>query len=115
MTARTRRALRGLAIATAALLLSACTGLPTTGDVQRGNPLGASPEGQDFLPLASDPVDGAGPEEIVEGFMEAAITPADNWDTARRFLTPELASTWRPNTGVSVSYTHLTLPTIYSV
>ncbi|QDE34458.1 hypothetical protein FIV50_06455 [Microbacterium foliorum] len=102
MTSTTRRTLRGLAIAAAALLLCACTGLPMTGDVQRGIPLGAPPEGQDFLPLASDPVDGAGPEEIVEGFMEAAITPADNWDSARRFLTPELASTWRPNTGVSI-------------
>ncbi|MFJ2542185.1 GerMN domain-containing protein [Microbacterium sp. NPDC087589] len=102
MTSKTRQALRGIAIAAAALLLSACTGLPTTGDVQRGIPLGAPPEGQDFLPLASGPVDGASPEEIVEGFMEAAITPADNWDTARTFLTPELASTWRPNTGVSI-------------
>ncbi|MBT2474758.1 GerMN domain-containing protein [Microbacterium sp. ISL-103] len=102
MIARTRRLVRGLAIATVALLLSACTGLPTTGDVQPGLALGASPEDQDFLPLASGPVDGVGPAAIVEGFMEAAITPADNWDTARKFLTPELASTWRPNTGVSI-------------
>ncbi|MEV7609444.1 LpqB family beta-propeller domain-containing protein [Microbacterium sp. NPDC089320] len=108
MTGRIRRALRGLAIATAALVLSACTGLPTTGDVQPGIPLGASPEGQDFLPLASGPVDGAGPAAIVEGFMEAAITPADNWNTARSFLTPELASTWRPNTGVSIDVSSAT-------
>lgn len=102
MTMRTRRLLRGLAIATAALLLSACTGLPTTGDVQSGLALGASPQDPDFLPLASGPAEGAGPAAIVEGFMEAAITPADNWDTARTFLTPDLASTWRPNTGVSI-------------
>ncbi|KQR38804.1 LpqB family beta-propeller domain-containing protein [Microbacterium sp. Leaf159] len=102
MISRTRRVLRGVAIATAALLLSACSGLPTTGDVQPGLALGASPEDQDFLPLASGPAEGAGPAAIVEGFMEAAITPADNWDTARKFLTPDLASTWRPNTGVSI-------------
>lgn len=102
MTSRGSRALRGLAVAVAALLLTACTGLPTTGDVQPGLALGASPEDPDFLPLASGPVDGAGPAAIVEGFMEAAITPADNWDTARGFLTPELAATWRPNTGVSI-------------
>lgn len=102
MTPGGSRGVRALAVAVAALLLSACTGLPTTGDVQPGLALGASPEDPDFLPLASGPVDGAGPAAIVEGFMEAAITPADNWDTARGFLTPELAATWRPNTGVSI-------------
>ncbi|NKF32754.1 hypothetical protein HER21_40725, partial [Pseudomonas sp. BGM005] len=56
----------------------------------------------DFLPLASGPIEGAGPAAIVEGFMEAAITPADNWDTARKFLTSEMAASWRPNTGVSI-------------
>ena len=102
MTTRTGRALRAASIAAVGLLLAACTGLPTTGDVQPGKPLGAPSEAQDFLPLASGPADGAGPAAIVEGFMEAAITPADNWNTARSFLTPELASTWRPNTGVSI-------------
>ncbi|WP_091231898.1 LpqB family beta-propeller domain-containing protein [Microbacterium sp. 3J1] len=102
MTSRGSRTLRALAVALGVVLLSACTGLPTTGDVQPGLALGASPQDPDFLPLASGPVDGAGPAAIVEGFMEAAITPADNWDTARGFLTPELATTWRPNTGVSI-------------
>lgn len=103
MMTRARRRIGAIALsAVAALLLSACTGLPTTGDAQRGLPLGASPEDPDFLPLASGPADGAGPAAIVEGFMEAAITPADNWDTARTFLTPDLATTWRPGTGVSI-------------
>lgn len=108
MMSRTRRALRGLAVVTAILVLSACTGLPTTGDPQPGLALGASPEDPDFLPVASDPIDGAGPAAIVEGFMEAAITPADNWDTARKFLTPELAASWRPNTGVSIDVSAVT-------
>lgn len=103
MTVRVRRTLRALAVGVVtALLLSGCTGLPTSGDAQRGLPLGASPEDPDFLPLASGPAEGAGPAAIVEGFMEAAITPADNWDTARTFLTSDLAATWRPGTGVSI-------------
>ena len=98
-----RRMLRGLALMTAGLLaLSACTGLPTSGDVNVGLELGQSPDDTDFLPLASGPAPGAGPREIVEGFMEAAITPADNWEIARRFLTPDMQRSWRPSTGVAI-------------
>ncbi|PCE14920.1 hypothetical protein AUC47_01900 [Microbacterium sp. SZ1] len=97
-----RRNLLAAALAATVLALSACTGLPTTGDVQPGLALGTSPEDPDFLPLASGPVEGAGPAEIVEGFVEAAITPADNWATARSFMTPEMAAEWLPSTGVSI-------------
>ncbi|MFJ4224684.1 LpqB family beta-propeller domain-containing protein [Microbacterium sp. NPDC089695] len=103
MIRRARRSLGALAaVVVAALLLAGCTGLPTSGDVQPGLALGASPDDPDFLPLASGPADGVGPATIVEGFMEAAITPAENWDTARKFLTPEMAARWRPSTGVSI-------------
>ncbi len=101
ITRRLRRTARAIAIVVTATVLSACTGLPTTGDVtvvERGQ----APEDPDFLPLASDPVPGAGPAEIVEGFIEAGITPADGWQTARKFLTPELAAAWRPGAGVAI-------------
>jgi hypothetical protein len=98
-----RNLLRGIALAAASLvLLTACTGLPTSGDVNVGLELGESPDDADFLPLASGPAPGAGPREIVEGFMEAAITPAENWEIARRFLTPDMQRSWRPSTGVAV-------------
>lgn len=96
------RRMRGVAVAAVALLLAGCTGLPTRGDVQVGLELGAPQEEPDFLPLASGPVPDATPEEIVGGFMEAAITPADDWDTARKFLTAEQAASWRPAAGVSI-------------
>lgn len=99
---RMRRALRGIALAAAAALLSACAGLPTSGDVEVGLELGQVPDELDFLPLASGPVAGAGPAEIVEGFMEAAITPDEGWQTARKFLTPEFAAAWRPAEAVSI-------------
>lgn len=98
-----RGLLRSIALAAASvMLLTACTGLPTSGDVNVGLELGESPDDADFLPLASGPAPGAGPREIVEGFMEAAITPAENWEIARRFLTPEMQRSWRPSTGVAV-------------
>lgn len=99
---RTTQTLRGIALALAALLLPACTGLPMSGDVNAGLELGEAPETNDLLLVASGPPPGATPQEIVEGFLEAAITPADNWGIARTFLTPELQPTWRPGVGVSI-------------
>ena len=103
MTERRRtRGLRGIALLVAALLLPACAGLPTSGDVTVGLVLGESPQDVDFLPVASGPIAGAGPQEIVEGFVEAGITTSDNWATAREFLAPALQRAWRPAAGVSI-------------
>lgn len=97
-----RRAVRGLALVLVALLLPACAGLPTSGDVAVGLELGESPDDVDVLPVASGPIAGAGPAEIVEGFLEAGITTSDNWATAREFLAPSLQRSWRPSAGVSI-------------
>ncbi|KYJ99509.1 LpqB family beta-propeller domain-containing protein [Microbacterium sp. CH1] len=101
-TRASRRLLRAAAVAVVALLLPACAGLPTSGDVAVGLELGESPDDVDVLPVASGPVAGAGPEEIVEGFLEAGITTSDNWATAREFLAPSLQRSWRPSAGVSI-------------
>lgn len=103
MSARaSRRRLPVAGLALLALLLPACAGLPTSGDVAVGLQLGESPQDVDVLPVASGPIAGAGPEEIVEGFLEAGITTSDNWDTAREFLAPPLQRSWRPSEGVSI-------------
>jgi hypothetical protein len=94
--------LRGLAVLVAAVLLPACAGLPTSGDVSVGLVLGESPQDVDFLPVASGPIEGAGPQAIVEGFLEAGITTSDNWATAREFLSPSMQRAWRPADGVSI-------------
>lgn len=101
-TRASRRLLRAAAVAVVALLLPACAGLPTSGDVAVGLELGESPDDVDVLPVASGPITGAGPEEIVEGFLEAGITTSDNWATAREFLVPSLQRSWRPSAGVSI-------------
>ncbi|WP_217184477.1 LpqB family beta-propeller domain-containing protein [Streptomyces sp. AC495_CC817] len=103
MGSRSSRSTRAAAVAALlALLLTACTGLPTTGDAQPGEPLGASPDEPELLQIAPDPVKDAGPAAIVRGFIEAAITPADGWAIARKFLTPDFAESWRPSAGVLV-------------
>jgi len=102
MRRRVPRALGALAAVAALLLLAACAGLPTSGEVKSGLALGDSPDDPDILLLASGPVDGAGPQRIVEDFIEAAITPTDNWLVAQSFLTPEYRAMWRPNAGVLI-------------
>ncbi|WP_251050719.1 MULTISPECIES: GerMN domain-containing protein [unclassified Microbacterium] len=97
-----KKMLKGGALVVVALLLPACAGLPTSGDVAVGLELGESPPDVDFLPVASGPIAGAGPQEIVEGFLEAGVTTSDNWDTARDFLAPELQQSWTPTAGVSI-------------
>ena len=101
-TRASRRLLRAAAVAVVALLLPACAGLPTSGDVAVGLELGESPDDVDVLPVASGPIAGAGPEEIVEGIREAGIATPGSWATAREFLAPSLQRSWRPSAGVSI-------------
>lgn len=99
---RRRRALPIALLTVFAVLLSACAGLPTTGEVKSGLALGDVDLPPDISQIAAGPLEGASPEEIVEGFMDAALTPADGWKTAREFLSPDLAETWRPGAGVTI-------------
>lgn len=112
---RVTRPFRALAVAISVLALAACSGLPTSGDVQPGLAVGTSPEERDFLLLASGPADDAGPAAIVEGFLEAAIDTEDNWAKAREFLTRDLASSWRPSAGVSIDVSRASRSLIASV
>lgn len=101
MTRRHRGILIGM-IAAVAVLLSACAGLPTTGEVKSGLVLDDADLPPDISQIAAGPLEGASPEEIVEGFLDAALTPTDGWKTAREFLSPKLADTWRPNAQVTI-------------
>lgn len=99
---RRRRAFPIAVLAVFAVLLSACAGLPTTGEVKSGLALGDVDLPPDISQIAAGPLEGASPDEIVEGFLDAALTPADGWKTAREFLSPDLAETWRPGAGVTI-------------
>src|SRR5690606_579589 len=86
---RLSRRIRLIALAAAGLLLAGCTGLPTSGAPNPG--LALDEEGQlpSFTPIAQGPQPGASPEGIVEGFLEAAMTPANEWEIAQEFLTED--------------------------
>jgi len=93
-----RRALSLVSLALV-LVLSACTGLPTSGYV---NP-GRGPQNDDvqtFAFVPDGPQDDASPTEIVEGFLRAGSGPADDWATAKLFLAP--GTQWDPRARVTI-------------
>lgn len=90
------------ALAALVLVLSGCAGLPSTGSVNPGLALGEAPDVPDFSFLPNRPQPGATPEQIVEGFVAAATSPAGNWEIARLFLAPDISGTWSPETGVTI-------------
>ena len=89
-------------LALSVALLTACAGLPIAGPVNEGLPPGelAGSLGVDFLP--ERPIAGATPEQIVEGFVEAATSPAGNFEIARSFLASSVRDEWDPSAGVTI-------------
>lgn len=97
------RLLSALAAAlAAAVVLAGCTGLPTSGPPNAGLAVGEEIEEPPFSFIADDPEPGAGPARIVEGFLDASMSPVDSWKTARKFLTDDFQSTWKPDAGVTI-------------
>ena len=87
--------------AAAALVLSACNAIPRSGPVQVG---------LDNLQQAEQPVQfnavgpsqGSSQEDVVRGFVLAAVSSSDDYATAREFLSPDYAKQWDPNSDVLV-------------
>lgn len=99
---RGRRSIAVIAVAAFIAVLTACTSLPTSGEANAGLALDSADIDPDINQIAARPLEGASPEQIVEGFLDAALTPDNGWSIAREFLSPELAATWRPSAGVSI-------------
>lgn len=97
-----RGGIRLLAVATAALLLAGCAGLPTSGPPNPGLTIGEEVPEDPFVFYAQAPRPGGSPEQIVAGFLEAAISPARNWETAQEFLTDDFRRKWKPGARVTI-------------
>ncbi|QCR19823.1 LpqB family beta-propeller domain-containing protein [Agrococcus sp. SGAir0287] len=85
--------------AVATLLVAGCVGLPdsgpvTAGEVQEGTGLG------DVEFIAEGPVAGASQDEIVQGFLQAALSPADDFSIAREYLAD--GAIWDPLASVTL-------------
>lgn len=104
MTARTGiRLLSAIATALAsALVLTGCTGLPTSGPPNAGLVVGEESDEPAFSFIAEGPEPGASPARIVEGFLDASMSPTNSWETARKFLTADFSSEWKPEAAVTI-------------
>jgi hypothetical protein len=82
-----------------AVTVSGCATIPRSGPVTAGQP-DTTEEDIPFQFLPNGPAEGATQKEILDGFIDAASSPQDNYRIAREFLSTD--AEWIPGTGVIV-------------
>ena len=100
---RLSRARIGVAalLAAVTLVLSGCIAIPTSGSVAGAGEVGGG-EAPELVFQPNGPVEGGTPEQIITGFVQAAIGPQGSYAVARQFLSTGFADEWDPNAGVLV-------------
>ncbi len=83
------------------VLVTACSGIPRSGPVEAGDAIGTADD-IDVIFLAADPTIGASQQEILNGFIQAAKSPQDDYAIARRYLERSAAESWKPNARTTV-------------
>ncbi|WP_431986985.1 LpqB family beta-propeller domain-containing protein [Streptomyces griseoflavus] len=82
------------------VLLAGCASMPDSGDL-RG--VESTPrQDTQVRVFAMPPSEDATPTQIVQGFLEALTSDDPDYKTARQYLTPEAAKTWRPELSTTV-------------
>ncbi|MEN9751410.1 MAG: hypothetical protein RLZZ600_457 [Actinomycetota bacterium] len=83
------------------VMLAGCTGIPYAGRVNKGVPA-VTDVTSDIQYLPAGPSDGASPEQILRGFVEAGTSPVGDWKIARQYLTTSFARSWDPRAAVII-------------
>jgi len=91
-----------IALFAAALALTGCAAVPSSGPIYQGEDVGVQESTQVIRVIARPPRPGMTPSEIVAGFIEASASFEDDHAVARQYLTPSAAVTWNPSTGSTV-------------
>ncbi|MFF7859089.1 LpqB family beta-propeller domain-containing protein [Streptomyces sp. NPDC007904] len=82
------------------VLLAGCASMPDSGDL-RG--VESTPrQDTQVRVFAMPPSEDASSAQIVQGFLEALTSDDPDYKTARQYLTPEAAKTWRPELSTTV-------------
>lgn len=90
-----RRARAGVLAAATAAVLAGCVALPTSGPVGAG--IEAVQDHEEVVVLAQGPQPGAGPTDVVEGFLLAMGTEViSDFDVTREYLAADERDEWDP-------------------
>ena len=84
-------------VAAAALVLTGCAKLPTSSEVKVGSDIQGGLTTDYLYYSPSGPIEGASQQEIINGFLNAATGPQNDYQVAREYLAGELAASWSPN------------------
>ncbi|MFB6609551.1 GerMN domain-containing protein [Agromyces sp. NPDC056379] len=96
-----RRVFGASVVVAVTALLAGCVSIPSSGGVNAGSPPIVE-ESLELDTIVPPPVKDATPQQIVEGFLEAAASPRNKYQAARDFLTPAFADEWNPNAAATV-------------
>lgn len=94
--------LRAIAIALVAVLTSGCATIPQSGAVNVGQDVSSSLTSDEVYYSQTGPYQDASPEAILYGFLSAGNGPQNDYSVAREYLTPDLASSWKPSEEVLI-------------
>ncbi|KQO08831.1 hypothetical protein ASF06_11910 [Agreia sp. Leaf244] len=100
MRSRSRALIAAMASLTV-LLLAGCVGIPSSGPVEKGDALSTTDE-IDIIFQPSGPGVDESQEDILNGFIRAALNPLNNFAVARSFLSKSFSDDWKPDAGVTI-------------
>ena len=85
------------ALLTASLSLAGCAKLPTSSEVKVGSDIQSGLTADDLYYSPSGPAEAATQQEIINGFLNAATGPQNDYAVARQYLSRDLAAKWNPS------------------
>ncbi|MET4160173.1 GerMN domain-containing protein [Agromyces sp. PvR057] len=97
-----RRGLLAASVVVLSLLLTGCVSIPSSGKVQQGDPAPTDASSLDLDILVDPPIVDGTQQQILEGFLTAALSPQNNYRAAYDFLTPAFAEEWQADTGATI-------------
>ena len=93
---------RILTLIAGALLLSACSGIPSSAPIKYGTEINSNTADQFIQVIGRPPVTGMDQSQIINGFLSSLADSRADYLVAKQYLLPEAAAVWRPNAGITI-------------